>query len=145
MSDSMRQERLRTLLESKQKKLLAELRKSMGEQRTEHARMSFELAQDDGDKSVEDHDKHVKSALRSMLSEQLDDLEQALEKLAEGSYGLCEECGCDIPFQRLEIQPAASYCVVCQEDVDRLSKKETLWNKELPSSEDTKYDYQPEE
>ena len=145
MKDTARQDKLRSLLKTKKAALLANLRKSMGEQRTENARMSFELAQDDGDKSVEDHEHHVQSAVQSMKSEQLDDIEQALEKLAEGSYGICAECGCEIPIQRLAIQPAASYCVACQEEIDRISKRETLWNKDITSSDDETYDYLADE
>jgi DnaK suppressor protein len=37
----------------------------------------------------------------------------ALEKMAEGSYGLCDECGCRIPKGRLEMLPEAIYCVKC--------------------------------
>ncbi len=35
----------------------------MEEQRTENSSMSFELAQDDGDKSVEDHERHVQASV----------------------------------------------------------------------------------
>jgi DnaK suppressor protein len=149
MNDSVlnneRQQRLRDLLEAKKRGLLGELRKSMGEQRSESSRMSFELAQDDGDKSVEDHEQHVLAAVQSMKSEQLDDIEQALKKLHEGSYGICEECGAAIPFQRLEIQPLASYCVPCQEEIDRIGKRETLINKEPPLTSDESYEYLPDD
>jgi DnaK suppressor protein len=145
MDDLNRQHKLRSLLEAKKTALLADLRKSMGEQRAESGRMSFEIAQDDGDKSVEDHGLHVQSAVQSMKSEQLDDIEQALKKLSEGSYGICEECGSEIPLQRLKIQPAASYCVACQEEIDKICKRDTLWNKEITSSTEDTYDYLPDE
>jgi DnaK suppressor protein len=145
MTDTKRQIKLRSLLEAKKNALLAELRKSMGNQRAESSRMSFEIAQDDGDKSVEDHGLHVQSAVQGMKSELLDDIEQALAKLDEGSYGTCEECSAPIPLERLAIQPSASYCVACQEDIDRISKRDTLWNKEITSSNDASSDYLTEE
>ena len=37
-----------------------------------------------------------------------------------------QECGCEIPLQRLEIQPCASYCVACQEEIDRMNKRDKL-------------------
>jgi len=37
----------------------------------------------------------------------------ALEKMAEGSYGLCDECGGRIPKGRLEMLPESIYCVKC--------------------------------
>jgi len=140
-----RQKQLRDFLETKRNKLVAELRKSLGVQRGENVRMTFELAQDDGDKSVEDHERHVRSAIQGNKGDQLDAIEQALEKLAAGTYGICAECGCDIPVQRLAIQPLASCCVACQEELDRVAKHDALSNEHSHASEDTAYDYLPDD
>lgn len=145
METTSRYARLRSLLQNKKSALLAELRKSMEFQRRQHARMSFELAQDDGDKSVEEHERHVQSAVQSLIADQLDDIEQALSKLQEGSYGLCEECGCEIPLKRLEIMPFAAYCVSCQKDIDRISIRDTLWNKGVCQAPDETGDVLPDE
>ena len=40
-------------------------------------------------------------------------LERALEKLAEGSYGVCDDCGAEIPAGRLRIRPESVHCVRC--------------------------------
>ena len=40
-------------------------------------------------------------------------LERALEKLAEGSYGVCDDCGAEIPAGRLRIRPECVHCVRC--------------------------------
>jgi len=39
----------------------------------------------------------------------------ALEKLAKGKYGKCEKCGKEIEKERLEIHPAARFCMEHQE------------------------------
>jgi DnaK suppressor protein len=140
-----RLQQLHNLLETKKRALVAQLRTSLGEQRTEDIRMSFELAHDDGDKSVEEHERHVQASVQSIQSEQLDLIEQALEKLAAGTYGICAECGCEIPLQRLEIQSFASYCVACQEEIDKMTKRDKLKNDEIESTHDTTYDYLPDE
>lgn len=41
------------------------------------------------------------------------DLEQALERQAAGTYGVCESCGADIPPARLAARPGAARCVGC--------------------------------
>jgi DnaK suppressor protein len=41
-------------------------------------------------------------------------LEAAAARLAEGSYGVCTECGVPIPFARLKAAPHAARCVECQ-------------------------------
>jgi DnaK suppressor protein len=50
-------------------------------------------------------------ALSNTLRETLDDVELALGKLDDGSYGKCEVCGEDIAAARLEAMPAARYCI----------------------------------
>ncbi|MEI6125360.1 MAG: TraR/DksA family transcriptional regulator, partial [Pseudomonadota bacterium] len=43
----------------------------------------------------------------------------ALEKLEDGSYGICEECGEEINKKRLKVLPFAKYCVNCQSDIEK--------------------------
>lgn len=52
-------------------------------------------------------------ALVGQLVELLEDVEHALEKFDEGTYGKCENCGDDIPPPRLEAKPAARFCIDC--------------------------------
>ena len=46
---------------------------------------------------------------------ELREVNAARKRLAEGQYGLCSECGADIPPARLEANPTAVRCTVCQE------------------------------
>jgi DnaK suppressor protein len=41
-------------------------------------------------------------------------LKRALAKFDDGSYGLCEECGNEIGFSRLQARPEARLCITCQ-------------------------------
>lgn len=50
-------------------------------------------------------------ALANTLKEALDEVERALGKLEDGTYGICEECGEPIAAARLEAMPAARYCI----------------------------------
>jgi DnaK suppressor protein len=52
-------------------------------------------------------------ALVNHLAETLEDVERALAKLDEGTYGACESCGRPIGEARLEAMPAARYCIEC--------------------------------
>ena len=42
-------------------------------------------------------------------------IEYALERVADGSYGVCEDCEGEIPEARLQTKPSVSLCVTCQE------------------------------
>jgi DnaK suppressor protein len=52
-------------------------------------------------------------ALANQLEETLADVERALAKLDEGTYGTCERCGQVIGEARLEAMPAARFCITC--------------------------------
>ena len=53
----------------------------------------------------------------------LTDVEAALARLADGSYGECVDCGVPIPFARLSAYPAAKRCVGCQEIAEALLRR----------------------
>jgi DnaK suppressor protein len=52
-------------------------------------------------------------ALGATLRDTLDEVERALDKMAAGTYGKCEDCGQPIDPLRLEAKPAARYCINC--------------------------------
>jgi DnaK suppressor protein len=41
-------------------------------------------------------------------------IKDALHRIEEGTYGICEECGEDIPIARLKAQPVTNYCLDCK-------------------------------
>jgi DnaK suppressor protein len=48
------------------------------------------------------------------LKHQLDDVNEAVSKLEDGSYGLCHSCGKEIGAARMEARPSSLYCVDCK-------------------------------
>ena len=50
----------------------------------------------------------------SASGEILEDIDEALTKIEKGDYGKCEECGGDIPVERLEAVPYAKLCIQCK-------------------------------
>jgi DnaK suppressor protein len=52
-------------------------------------------------------------AAHEQMLEQLAEVDRALEKLDDGTYGTCDRCGTDIPQGRLEVHPSATRCVAC--------------------------------
>ena len=54
-------------------------------------------------------------AIVDELEVRLQNVKKALQKIEEGTYGVCEKCGAEIEKERLEANPAASLCSVCAE------------------------------
>jgi DnaK suppressor protein len=89
----------------------------------ERARLREQLAQMDvgsdnldgnfADSSQVTAERGELEALAGTLSDTLEEIEHALDKLDAGTYGVCEECGGPIAEARLEAKPAARLCITC--------------------------------
>ncbi|MBM7563113.1 TraR/DksA C4-type zinc finger protein [Paenibacillus sacheonensis] len=64
-----------------------------------------------GDLGTETFERERDMAIDEHLNEQLEEVEAALGRLSDGSYGICETCGEPIPFERLKAVPTASRCI----------------------------------
>ncbi len=54
-------------------------------------------------------------ALRELTMIQLEKVEDALQQIEQGTYGICEKCGRAIPAERLEAMPSTTYCLQCKQ------------------------------
>ena len=52
----------------------------------------------------------------------LDNIDKALVKIEDGTFGICDSCAEEIPIKRLEARPETTLCVRCKEDQERLEK-----------------------
>lgn len=68
-------------------------------------------------------DREVSFATRSLLVERANRLGEALERLREGGYGVCEECREPIAPARLEAMPEVTTCVRCQDRLERSARR----------------------
>lgn len=73
------------------------------------------LVRDTEEQSVDDFVQEVDFALMEMKSETLRRIDEAVQRLEEGRYGACAECGNEIPAARLRALPFATLCRACQE------------------------------
>lgn len=56
--------------------------------------------------------------LQARISKQIRLVEEALRRLDVADFGTCDECGEDIPVQRLKVNPTTRLCVHCQQEVE---------------------------
>ena len=55
--------------------------------------------------------REVDAALTTLDADELARIKRALERMADDTYGQCDECGCPIPFERLKAEPMTRHCV----------------------------------
>ncbi|HVQ74389.1 MAG TPA: TraR/DksA family transcriptional regulator [Candidatus Binatia bacterium] len=74
---------------------------------------------DEGDLVRLNADREMSFATRSLLVERANRIGEALERLRDGDYGTCQECGEAIAPARLRAMPEVTTCVRCQDRLER--------------------------
>lgn len=73
------------------------------------------LNADFAEQAVQRENDEVLDALDNSIRAELEQIQATLQRLDEGTYGVCESCGKPIPLKRLEALPHATRCVACAE------------------------------
>lgn len=71
------------------------------------------------DSVSEERTRELDMILTDREKQKLKQIDDALDRIEENTYGLCEECGVKIPRARLKVVPFAKYCVECKEVIER--------------------------
>lgn len=122
----MREEKLRRLLIQRREEILNEAMDEVKKFQSEENKQIVETVLDDGDLSVVNLSEDIILKQLNSHRENLLKIDTALQKLKEGSYGICEDCGDEISEKRLEVMPFAIYCRDCQEKKEIISKLEQI-------------------
>jgi DnaK suppressor protein len=115
-------ELLRKNLISRREEILREVRSEIAKYIKGETNQLVETALDDGDWSVIDVSADINIRRLETHRDRLLGIDEALMKLREGTYGVCEECGGEITAERLRVMPFAVYCRDCQEKKEQLEK-----------------------
>jgi DnaK suppressor protein len=76
-------------------------------------------SQHQADQGTDDFDRRISLEVTSQEYQVLRQIERSLEKIQEGSYGICDISGEEIPARRLEAMPYANTTVKAQEKLER--------------------------
>jgi len=49
-------------------------------------------------------------------------IQEALQRIEDGTFGICEQCGCEISEGRLEARPVTTFCIECKEEQENKEK-----------------------
>jgi len=72
------------------------------------------------DQASSERDRELGLLLGDREREKLHAIDEALLRINEGEYGICEECEEEIPLGRLKAMPFARHCVKCKSDLEKL-------------------------
>lgn len=113
----------RSRLEAERERLLAlqdEEQETAGldEEQSESAGELADYDQHPGDVGTETFERTKELAVQDQLDARLTDVDAALERIEQGTYGRCAVCGKEIQPERLEARPATRHCLEHQEEAD---------------------------
>jgi DnaK suppressor protein len=92
-----------------------ELRRSMSAQNIAQVVSRLDSPGDEGDLSQQSHEEWIFLNRNTLDIKLLREVNDALRRIAQGTYGTCQECEEPISGKRLDAVPWARYCVRCQE------------------------------
>lgn len=78
-----------------------------------------ELRPDLIDRAAADRERELCVQTKTRAYDRLHQIDLALLRMEQGTYGICIRCEQEIPPARLEVQPTASTCIACQERVEQ--------------------------
>jgi DnaK suppressor protein len=113
-----RWQEIKVILEKLKEDTLREIRKSV-KSGTE-AVAAIEPSGDIYDQASSERDRELGLLLGDREREKIHSIDEALLRISEGDYGICEECDEDIPLGRLKAMPFARHCVKCKTDLEKM-------------------------
>jgi RNA polymerase-binding transcription factor len=124
-------------LESARENLLETRAKLLGEIDSE-LRAERESNKDEGmdtyDLASEERDREINFILSDRERVKLKQIDDALERLDNGNYGVCESCGLEIAEERLIAMPFTTLCRDCQQDQEREAKSQRRIDDDEPNT-----------
>jgi DnaK suppressor protein len=113
---------------------LLEMKRSITREINDDLKHGREGAKEDGmdtyDLASEERDREINFILSDREREKLQLIEEAIERIDEGSYGVCESCESDIAPGRLEAMPFTRLCVSCQAEREKEARQSRRFDDE---------------
>ncbi len=110
--------KFKALLESKRDEIVKRAKQTLNDDMT----LDTNDLPDEMDLASSEYLQSFTFRLRGREKSFLDKIEKALQKIEEGTFGLCEECEEEISVKRLEARPETTLCIRCKEDQERAEK-----------------------
>ena len=120
-------EEMRAILLKMKKDALEEIGKAV---KSGADKPSDETSGDIYDQASNERDRELLLLLGDREREKIRHIDEALARLEEGEYGICEDCEEEIPLGRLKAMPFARLCVKCKADLEKLQAQTKRFEEE---------------
>jgi DnaK suppressor protein len=114
--------------------MLEEMKRSLMREMQGRVKGETEGVKDEGrdtyDLASDERDREINFILNDRERDKLVAIDEALQRIKEKSYGLCESCEGEIQLGRLKILPFSRLCVKCQEENEKESKRQKTLDEE---------------
>ena len=117
---------LKSILEERRREIMDQVQEKIRDVRTEGANNPNQGVLDAVESSEADIQDDIEFALIQMKSETLNNIEEALHRLEDGTFGYCFECGEEISERRLRALPFAVRCKDCEEAREMAQQRERM-------------------
>lgn len=111
-------DKFKNLLDEQRLELIDKARKTLEQDMA----MDVNELPDDMDFATSQSDQGMVLRLRGREKSLLKKIEEAIQRIEDGEYGICEECGGDISPKRLEARPVTTLCIECKSEQERKEK-----------------------
>jgi DnaK suppressor protein len=117
---------LQRILEERRREIVSKVHEKIRDVRTEGQSGQEQGVLDSAESSEADIQEEIELALIQMKTETLSRIDEALNRLEEGTYGYCFECGEEIAERRLRALPFAVRCKDCEEAREVAEQRERV-------------------
>jgi DnaK suppressor protein len=125
-----RTERLRQILSARRQEVQQQIDELLAQHRADQTRLREESVADNEDLSTQNSNSHQQLSILEVRNQVRLQLDTALQRLEEGTYGLCEDCQRPITEERLKALPFARRCIDCQRNAELLEQIEKKEDRE---------------
>jgi DnaK suppressor protein len=109
--------KFKSLLEEMKEKIMSDVEQTLSEMTTQTGNIP-----DPNDRATVESDRNFELRIRDRERKLMNKIDEALNRIEEGDYGICDSCGEDIAIKRLEARPVAKFCIDCKTKQEQREK-----------------------
>jgi len=115
--DSNQLQKFKEQLEQMKADIVADVEQTLSDMTSQN-----ENIPDPNDRATVESDRSFELRLRSRERKLLDKIDEAIGRIENGEYGICDDCGEKIRVKRLEARPVAKFCINCKTKQEQMEK-----------------------